>query len=189
RWQRVPALRTRRTRPVRDRGDAQQNARSALPLRAAVDSRVRDRDAELGAERTLRSAHRQHRAGLPGRHLRGDERRHREDHRHAAHDARRIRGAQPGEVRRLMEGAMSTTLGYEVFIAEPIPQNVTELVPNGDRRMFSPLSITLIHGENDVDELMPTHTTAREFFNAMLERYPKRLNPGAVWSGAKALYT
>ena len=44
---------------------------------------------------------------------------------------------------------MSTTLGCDIFIAEPIPQNVTELVPNGDRRMFSPLSITLIHGEND----------------------------------------
>jgi len=44
---------------------------------------------------------------------------------------------------------MSTTLGCDIFIAEPIPQNVTELVPNGDRRMFSPLSITLIRGEND----------------------------------------
>lgn len=43
----------------------------------------------------------------------------------------------------------SPSLGYDVFIAEPIPQNVTELVPNGDRRMFSPLSITLIHGEKD----------------------------------------
>jgi glyoxylase-like metal-dependent hydrolase (beta-lactamase superfamily II) len=42
-----------------------------------------------------------------------------------------------------------TNLGYEVFIAEPIRQNVTELVPNGDRRMFSPLSITLIHGQKD----------------------------------------
>jgi len=25
------------------------------------------------------------------------------------------------------------------------------------------------------------------FFRAMLHRYPKRLNPGALWSGAKAL--
>jgi glyoxylase-like metal-dependent hydrolase (beta-lactamase superfamily II) len=45
--------------------------------------------------------------------------------------------------------SISTTLSYDVFIAEPIPQNVTELVPNGDRRMFSPLSITLIYGEKD----------------------------------------
>ena len=45
--------------------------------------------------------------------------------------------------------SVSTNLGYDVFIAEPIPQNVTELVPNGERRMFSPLSITLIYGEKD----------------------------------------
>ena len=32
--------------------------------------------------------------------------------------------------------SVSTALGYDVFIAEPIPQNVTELVPNGERRMF-----------------------------------------------------
>jgi hypothetical protein len=45
--------------------------------------------------------------------------------------------------------SVSTILGYDVFIAEPIPRNVTELVPNGERRMFSPLSITLIYGEKD----------------------------------------
>jgi hypothetical protein len=28
---------------------------------------------------------------------------------------------------------MATHLGYGVFVSEPIPQNVTELVPNGDR--------------------------------------------------------
>ncbi|WP_349319160.1 MBL fold metallo-hydrolase [Mycolicibacterium canariasense] len=43
----------------------------------------------------------------------------------------------------------SNPLGYNVFIAEPIPQATTDLVPNGDRRMFSPLSITLILGEAD----------------------------------------
>jgi len=58
---------------------------------------------------------------------------------------------------------MSTTLGYDVFIAEPIPQNVTDLVPNGDRRMFSPLSVTLIHGVNDavlVDPPLTVEQTA-----------------------------
>lgn len=44
---------------------------------------------------------------------------------------------------------ISENFGYKVFVTDPIPQNVTELVPNGDRRMFSPLSITLIYGEND----------------------------------------
>ncbi|MGW3961501.1 MBL fold metallo-hydrolase [Amycolatopsis sp. NPDC005003] len=40
-------------------------------------------------------------------------------------------------------------LGYRTFIADPIPLDVSEPVPNGDRRMFSPLSVTLVHGERD----------------------------------------
>lgn len=41
------------------------------------------------------------------------------------------------------------SISYDVFVADPIAQAVTELVPNGDRRMFSPLSVTLIKGEHD----------------------------------------
>ncbi len=41
-------------------------------------------------------------AGLPGRHLRGHERRHRNDHREAAANSRRIRVAKLREVHRLM---------------------------------------------------------------------------------------
>lgn len=41
------------------------------------------------------------------------------------------------------------SLGYDVFIAEPIALDVRERVPNGDRRRFSPLSVTLIHGDAD----------------------------------------
>jgi glyoxylase-like metal-dependent hydrolase (beta-lactamase superfamily II) len=46
---------------------------------------------------------------------------------------------------------MSTdgTLGYDVFVSDPIPQNVTGLLPNGERHMFSPLASTLIYGGND----------------------------------------
>jgi len=54
---------------------------------------------------------------------------------------------------------MTTALGYDVHIAEPIPQNVAELVPNGDRRMFSPLSVTLVHGEVDAVLVDPPLTT------------------------------
>ena len=50
----------------------------------------------------LRSAHRQRGAGLPGRHLRGHERRHRNDHREAAANSRRIRVAKLREVHRSM---------------------------------------------------------------------------------------
>jgi hypothetical protein len=34
-------------------------------------------------------------------------------------------------------GRTSTTIGYDVFIAEPIPLNVAELVPNGDDRSLN----------------------------------------------------
>ena len=46
---------------------------------------------------------------------------------------------------------MSTndTLSYDVFVSEPIPLNVTGLLPNGERHIFSPLSTTLIYGKND----------------------------------------
>jgi glyoxylase-like metal-dependent hydrolase (beta-lactamase superfamily II) len=38
------------------------------------------------------------------------------------------------------------------------------------------------------DELLSQHTTALGFFNAMVDRLPDRLNPGALWLGAAALY-
>jgi glyoxylase-like metal-dependent hydrolase (beta-lactamase superfamily II) len=41
---------------------------------------------------------------------------------------------------------------------------------------------------NSADELLSQHTTALGFFNAMVERFPDRLNPGALWLGAAALY-
>ncbi|GAF48321.1 MBL fold metallo-hydrolase [Rhodococcus wratislaviensis] len=53
---------------------------------------------------------------------------------------------------------MTVQLGYKVFIAEPIPQNVTERVPNGDRYMWSPQSTTLIFGERDAILVDPPFT-------------------------------
>lgn len=41
---------------------------------------------------------------------------------------------------------------------------------------------------DSADELLSQHTTALGFFNAMLERFPDRLNPGALWMGTAALY-
>lgn len=41
---------------------------------------------------------------------------------------------------------------------------------------------------DDVDELLRTNATTLDFFRAMLDHYPNRLNPGALWSGAKTLY-
>src|SRR5690606_31666694 len=58
-------------------------------------------------------------------------------------------------------GGVMTALRYDVFVAAPIPQAVTELVPNGDRRMFSPLSVTLVSGERDAVLVDPPLTTAQ----------------------------
>lgn len=42
-----------------------------------------------------------------------------------------------------------SALRYDVFISDPIPQAVSDPVPNGDRRVFSPLSTTLVSGDTD----------------------------------------
>ena len=38
----------------------------------------------------------------------------------------------------------------------------------------------------DFDRVAGTTTTARELFDKMLEIYPDRINPGALWSSARA---
>jgi glyoxylase-like metal-dependent hydrolase (beta-lactamase superfamily II) len=53
---------------------------------------------------------------------------------------------------------MSTDLGYEIFVAESIPQNGTQLLPNGDRPVWSPLSTTMIQGHSDAVLVDPPFT-------------------------------
>jgi glyoxylase-like metal-dependent hydrolase (beta-lactamase superfamily II) len=55
-------------------------------------------------------------------------------------------------------------LSYQVFVSDPIPFSDTETAPNGDRRMFQPISSTLISGDRDavlVDPPMTTDQTER----------------------------
>ncbi|NYE96354.1 glyoxylase-like metal-dependent hydrolase (beta-lactamase superfamily II) [Psychromicrobium silvestre] len=54
---------------------------------------------------------------------------------------------------------MTGTLGYDVLILEPIPQNVDTFVPNGDRFMWSPQSTILIYGERNAILIDPPFTT------------------------------
>lgn len=56
---------------------------------------------------------------------------------------------------------MPADLTYDVLVTDPIPQNVTELVPNGDKREFSPLSITLVAGARDAVLVDPPLTVAQ----------------------------
>jgi glyoxylase-like metal-dependent hydrolase (beta-lactamase superfamily II) len=90
---------------------------------------------------------------------------------------------------------MSTPLKYEAFVADPIPQNVPGRVPNGDRRMFSPLSITLISGEQDAVLVDPPLTTEQtKAVGNWVEATGKRLTHifvthghGDHWFGANTL--
>ena len=55
-------------------------------------------------------------------------------------------------------------LSYEVFISDPVPFEGVERAPNGDRRMFTSISSTLIAGEADavlVDPPMTIDQTER----------------------------
>lgn len=56
---------------------------------------------------------------------------------------------------------MPANLTYDVLVSPPVPQSVTELVPNGDRRTFSPLSTTLVTGARDAVLVDPPLTTAQ----------------------------
>ncbi|MEU8078797.1 MBL fold metallo-hydrolase [Catellatospora citrea] len=68
------------------------------------------------------------------------------------------------------------SIRYDVFVADPVPLNVSEPVPNGDRRAFSPLSITLISGERDAVLVDPPLTRSQaEQVGAWVEASGKRL--------------
>jgi len=67
-------------------------------------------------------------------------------------------------------------LAYEVFISGPIPFNEVETAPNGDPRMFSPISSTLIFGDADAVLIDPPMTVAQtERVAQWIEHSGKRL--------------
>ena len=67
-------------------------------------------------------------------------------------------------------------LSYQVFISEPIPFSDTDLAPNGDRRMFQPISSTLIVGATDAVLVDPPMTIAQtERVATWVEESGKRL--------------
>jgi hypothetical protein len=60
---------------------------------------------------------------------------------------------------------------------------------NKDRDDDATRSIAETQGYlDDVDELLQQLTTPGDFFNAMLERHPDRLNARTLWGSALALY-
>jgi glyoxylase-like metal-dependent hydrolase (beta-lactamase superfamily II) len=72
--------------------------------------------------------------------------------------------------------ATPSTLSYKVFISDPIPFSDTDRAPNGDRRMFQPISSTLIVGATDAVLVDPPMTIAQtERVAAWVENSGKRL--------------
>lgn len=68
------------------------------------------------------------------------------------------------------------TIRYEVFVADPVPLVVDQPLPNGEQRMFSPLSVTLISGQRDAVLVDPPLTRAQaEQVAAWIEAGGKRL--------------
>lgn len=75
-------------------------------------------------------------------------------------------------------GSVATAgkLSYQVFISDPVPFNVPDRAPNGDRRMFQPISSTLIAGATDAVLVDPPMTIAQtERVASWVEDSGKRL--------------
>jgi glyoxylase-like metal-dependent hydrolase (beta-lactamase superfamily II) len=45
--------------------------------------------------------------------------------------------------------SIESTLGYDVFVSDPVPMDLPGLLPNGEPHLFQPLSTTLIYGAHD----------------------------------------
>jgi hypothetical protein len=98
-------------------------------------------------------------------------------------------------------------LNWNVFVTPGIPSVTSDLPPGSKQRLWPPMSSTLISGKRDavlVDAFITVEqagalvdwvvargknltTTARELYDKMLELYPDRINPGALWSSARAV--
>ena len=95
--------------------------------------------------------------------------------------------------------------GVHLYLAESIPQTRREwiaaldtieaLKPRaviaGHKRPGNDASPKIIEETRqyirDFDRVAGTTTTARELYHKMLELYPDRVNPGALWSSARAI--
>lgn len=64
----------------------------------------------------------------------------------------------PGHV-GVPRGTVHAIFGYGTVVADPIGIDVAESLPNGESQMFSPLTSTLIYGQNDAVLVYPPLTT------------------------------
>jgi glyoxylase-like metal-dependent hydrolase (beta-lactamase superfamily II) len=104
----------------------------------------------------------------------------------------------------LLVGGDAVYNGIHPYLAETTPESRREWIATLDRlESLNPRAVIAGHKipENeddpriisetrqylrDFNRLDETTTTVRELYDAMLELYPHRVNPGSLWGGAKA---
>ncbi|MFD3452802.1 hypothetical protein ACFWVC_11510 [Streptomyces sp. NPDC058691] len=75
-----------------------------------------------------------------------------------------------------MTASQPSSLAYEVYVLDGTPRAGDERLPNGDRLVSSPLSVTLIFGEEDAVLVDPPLTVEQtEKIGDWIERSGKRL--------------
>src|SRR5258705_13738453 len=102
------------------------------------------------------------------------------------YDGRHVARATVTRPIQEVDGSVTTPgkLSYQVFISDPIPFSDTERAPNGDRRMFQPISSTLIVGATDAVLVDPPMTTAQtERVATWIQESAKRLKPTYIPHG------
>ena len=75
---------------------------------------------------------------------------------------------------------MTDLLNWDVFLTPGIPTVTSDLPPDTKQLMWSPISSTLISGTRDA-------VLVDAFIDKMLELYPDRVNPGALWLSARGV--
>lgn len=70
---------------------------------------------------------------------------------------------------------MTDLLHVDVHVSPSIPTAITDLPPDLDVRVWSPIATRLIG-------------SAIELYHAMRTRHPDRINPGALWGSARAAF-
>jgi len=94
--------------------------------------------------------------------------------------ARRIKTIHRSLKKKEHTVSANDTLSYDVFVAGHKNKALDDAA-----RVIAETGQYL----DDVDDLLPKNSSARDFFNAMLQRYPnRRLGATTLWAGTRSLY-
>src|SRR5271163_3618230 len=71
----------------------------------------------------------------------------------------------------------SNVLSYDVFVSDPTTQNVTGLLPNGERHMFPALST--MYGKHDAVLVFPMHLPSNSRCFGSVDSMTRSKSPGS----------